>query len=209
MTTPTRTQAERRAATIDALLDATIDSLAEVGFVATTTRGVAERAGVSQGAQQHYFPTKAKLVDAAIYRLMQQLAAEAAQRGMADADERTRAEELLEQLWKLHNLPITPAVLELFNVARTDPRLAKRVAEMTADGMATIQAVAEAALPTYAKHAEFAECLQIAVATIRGTVILTAVPGGESSCPTWNVIKRQLMANLDSLLESPRDRKQA
>ena len=48
------TRAARREQAVEALLDATLESLATEGFAATTTRGVAQRAGVSQGLQQHY-----------------------------------------------------------------------------------------------------------------------------------------------------------
>src|ERR1019366_1193637 len=48
--TPRRTQQERRDETRAKLLDATIESLVEVGYSATTTRLLAERAGVSSGA---------------------------------------------------------------------------------------------------------------------------------------------------------------
>jgi AcrR family transcriptional regulator len=50
-----RTQAERRESTRTALLDAAVECLIDEGYAAVTTRGVAERAGVSQGAQQHHF----------------------------------------------------------------------------------------------------------------------------------------------------------
>jgi AcrR family transcriptional regulator len=48
-----RTHAERRETTRLALLDAAVACLMEDGYAALTTRKVAERAGVSQGAQQH------------------------------------------------------------------------------------------------------------------------------------------------------------
>src|SRR5437764_3220914 len=64
-----RTQAQRSASTRAALLDATITSLVEVGYANTTTTGIAERAGVSRGAQMHHFPTKADLVASAIEHL--------------------------------------------------------------------------------------------------------------------------------------------
>jgi AcrR family transcriptional regulator len=57
---------ERRARTISRLLDATIDSLIEVGYKATTMRGVARRAGVSQGATTHHFPRRRDLISAAL-----------------------------------------------------------------------------------------------------------------------------------------------
>src|SRR5205085_11569989 len=53
-----RTQAERRATTRTALLDAAMACLIEEGYANLTTRNVAERAGVSQGTQMHYFPSR-------------------------------------------------------------------------------------------------------------------------------------------------------
>jgi AcrR family transcriptional regulator len=53
-----RSQAERSAATRDALLDATIVCLVEDGYANTTTSRVAERAGVSRGAHLHHFQTR-------------------------------------------------------------------------------------------------------------------------------------------------------
>jgi AcrR family transcriptional regulator len=57
-----RTQAERRGATISALLDATAASLAERGYAATSTAAVAAAAGVSQGALFRHFPTRQALL---------------------------------------------------------------------------------------------------------------------------------------------------
>jgi AcrR family transcriptional regulator len=59
-------RSERRARTISRLLDATIESLVDVGFTATTVRGVAQRAGVSQGATTHHFPQRRDLIAAAL-----------------------------------------------------------------------------------------------------------------------------------------------
>jgi AcrR family transcriptional regulator len=65
-----RTHAERSATTRAALLDATIDCLAELGYAGTTTAEVVKRAGLSRGAQVHHFPTKALLISAALDRLL-------------------------------------------------------------------------------------------------------------------------------------------
>ena len=73
-TRPRRTQAERRAATRAALLQAAIDTLVEEGYAAMTTRRVAERAGVSQGTQMHYFPTKTAFVGEALRHLAERIA---------------------------------------------------------------------------------------------------------------------------------------
>ena len=64
-----RTQDERSAHTRGLLLDATIDCLHERGYANTTTTVIAERAGVSRGAQLHHFPTKRELVTSAVEHL--------------------------------------------------------------------------------------------------------------------------------------------
>ena len=68
---PRRSQAERSAATREALLDAAIDCLYEHGYSRTTTAMVAERAGLSRGAHLHHFQTRDALVAAACERLIE------------------------------------------------------------------------------------------------------------------------------------------
>ena len=58
-----KTQAERSAETRQLLIDATIDSLLAKGYVATSTTAIAERAGVTRGAQIHHFPKKLDLIE--------------------------------------------------------------------------------------------------------------------------------------------------
>ncbi|WP_148575982.1 TetR/AcrR family transcriptional regulator [Nocardioides caldifontis] len=66
-----RRQEERSAATRRALLDATVTCLAELGYVGTTSAAVAERAGLSRGAQLHHFGTRDQLLVAAVEHLAQ------------------------------------------------------------------------------------------------------------------------------------------
>ena len=51
------------------LVEVTIDSLAELGFVGTTLAQIAGRAGVSPGLVAHYFGDKDGLLDAAFRSL--------------------------------------------------------------------------------------------------------------------------------------------
>ncbi|MEV0063463.1 helix-turn-helix domain-containing protein [Nocardia sp. NPDC050718] len=200
MPNPTRTQSQRRAATVDALLDATIQVLTDGGYAALTTRRVAERAGVSQGAQQHYFPTKNALVDAALQRMVDELAAEAVATPLRAETERDRAEELLDRLWDLHNLPIGSAVIELLNAARTDTEIAEQVVPSTRAGLAAIHAIAAAALPTYARAAGFPDAISVAVSTVRGSSTLASIPGLGDVHPPWPQVRDLLMRMLDTLL---------
>lgn len=118
-----RTQAERSAETQAALLDATIDSLVEVGYARTSTTEIVRRAGVSRGAQVHHYPTKRDLVVAAVERLFSQQEQAFAERFAAlPADERTLP-RTIDLLWSLFTGPAFPAVLELVVASRTDPEL--------------------------------------------------------------------------------------
>ena len=56
------------------LIEVTIDSLAEVGFVGTTLGQIAQRAGVSPGLVAHYFGDKEALLQAAFRALAQRTA---------------------------------------------------------------------------------------------------------------------------------------
>lgn len=203
MSKQSRTQPERRAATVEALLRATIQVLTEGGYAALSTRRVAERAGVSQGAQQHYFPTKNALVFAALQRMVEELAADARATPLRAADERERAEELLDRLWDLHTLPVCPAVLELLNAARTDPDLAELVVPVTRAGLLAIHEVAAAALPTYARSPGFPDFVSVAVSTARGSSTLAAIPGFDDLHPAWPRVRALLMGVLDTLEPAP------
>src|SRR5215211_2132578 len=61
-----RREQERSRVTRLRLMGAAVDCLVEYGWAGTTTTVVAERAGVSRGAQLHHYPTRAELVVAAV-----------------------------------------------------------------------------------------------------------------------------------------------
>src|ERR1041385_7510766 len=73
-----RTQAESSEHTRELLLDATIECLVELGYARTTVQEICQRAGLSRGAQQHHFTTKAELMTSALEHLFRRPAAAAA-----------------------------------------------------------------------------------------------------------------------------------
>lgn len=121
--TTRRTQAERRGATIRALLDATAASLAEQGYAATSTAAVCARAGVSQGALFRHFPTRqALLVATAEHVAVRNVEAF---RALVDEDVAT-AEGLTRVLAHLRQVVLAPANQtwrELLVAARSDADL--------------------------------------------------------------------------------------
>ena len=126
-----RTQEERSTATRALVLDATIDSLIELGYAATTTTVIADRAGVSRGAQLHHYPTKAELVAAALEHLAGKISAEltadiAATGELPDGDARALAS--IDALGRRDSSPLFHAWLELWVAARTDDDLRRLLA---------------------------------------------------------------------------------
>jgi AcrR family transcriptional regulator len=61
-----RTQAERTAETRRRILDAVVESIAEVGFQRTTASEIVRRAGVTWGAVQHHFGAKGGILEAVL-----------------------------------------------------------------------------------------------------------------------------------------------
>ena len=68
-----RTQAERRANTRAALIDAARDLFAAKGFAATGREEIVERAGVTRGAMYHHFASKEDLFQAVYEQLETEL----------------------------------------------------------------------------------------------------------------------------------------
>jgi AcrR family transcriptional regulator len=119
-----RTQEERSAATREALMDATIECLVDYGYAGTTTTRVAQRAGLSRGAQMHHFQRKAPLVVAALLHLAERRRRELmerAERELVRAGDTTAAG--IELLWSLFSGPLFTAAIELWIAARTDAEL--------------------------------------------------------------------------------------
>jgi AcrR family transcriptional regulator len=120
-------QQERSRLTQQRLLESTVDCLVEYGWAGTTTTLIAEKAGVSRGAQLHHYPTKAALVLAAV----EHLAARRAEEIRAEAQLRTRAtalpvprlDQALDLLAGAFTGPLYRAALEVWVAARTDPAL--------------------------------------------------------------------------------------
>jgi AcrR family transcriptional regulator len=125
-----RTQAQRRAGTRRRLLDAALECLVDHGYAGTTTTQVAERAGVSRGAQLHHFPTRADLVAAAIEHLFDRMRCDYqqafSQAGGADAG------VAVDLLWSIFEQRDFAAVLELYVAARTDADLRERLTPVAA-----------------------------------------------------------------------------
>jgi AcrR family transcriptional regulator len=186
------TQAERRAETRTALLDATVECLVAYGYAKTTTVRIADLAGVSRGAQIPYFRTRTQLVSAAVSHLAEERIKAVHRRFAARS---ISLEEGLDALWEEHQGDVFDAALELWVASRTDPELRKKLLRVERDVLAAIAREAEAALGPIAHRPDFTEDLIFALATIRGLALLRISNGGsgQALAERWQQTRDRLV----------------
>jgi AcrR family transcriptional regulator len=113
-------QQDRSRVTRRRLLDATIESLAEVGWDRTTVVAVAARAGVSRGAAQHHFSTRDELVLAAVDEVRGEILADLRRHVPVVAAREDRSMAVLEMLSDIWTSTFGRAATHLWVAASTD-----------------------------------------------------------------------------------------
>ncbi len=124
---PRLTQDEKTAETRRRLLDAAIACLIERGYANTTTSEIAERAGLSRGAQLYHFPKKEELLTCAVEHLFELMFGEMKEKVSRLTDENDRRAVAIDLLWEIANGRLTTAWLELMVASRTDSYLRESV----------------------------------------------------------------------------------
>jgi AcrR family transcriptional regulator len=143
-TLPRRTQAERRAAARDRLLQAAAELIAERGLAAVTLAQVGDRAGYSRGIANHHFGTKAALIEELISQVEREFTAATAPVRNLDAtvDELVTTSSIFIRL--LEDLPaIHRAFLVLWAAAVADDELRPRMAASDATFRDAVTAILE------------------------------------------------------------------
>ncbi|MEU8798402.1 TetR/AcrR family transcriptional regulator [Spirillospora sp. NPDC048819] len=191
---------EQRAATRRLLVDAAVESLVEKGVAATTTLEVQRRAGVSRGALLHHFPTHEELLGAAVGRLVQRNE-DAVQEELAAAppseDGLLRSVRVLRAALRR---PAFGAELELWAVARTNPRL--RQVLRRAEGAARrdlYRVIGEVLGPDVTAAPSYPLVAELTVQMLRGMAISDALyrdgTGGDALLERWIEVVRPLLTD--------------
>lgn len=128
---PRRSQADRSAATRAKVIAAARDVLCAQGYSGATMHAIRDAAGMSLGAIQHQFPTKAKIMAAvaaefSAYRIG--VYREAIRRGTTP---RESMENLIDANFRMVSRPEMAAVLEIHLARRNDPDLDREVGPST------------------------------------------------------------------------------
>jgi AcrR family transcriptional regulator len=112
------------------LLEAALDSLAAVGYSATTVSVVAARAGVSRGAAQHHFPTRADLFAAAVEYMTEVRLTEIRQQATTLPSGAERTEAIVGLLADVYTGPLFRAALHLWVAASTEEPLRQQIVRL-------------------------------------------------------------------------------
>jgi AcrR family transcriptional regulator len=125
-----RSHAERTGKTVELIIDATIDAIAEIGLRNATTGEISRRAGVSIGALFHHFGTRLDLIVAAVEHHLELRFTRFSEVADALLHDATRAEPraLIGAFRSITREPRSMVWLEVLMAARTDPELRARVA---------------------------------------------------------------------------------
>ncbi len=128
---PRRSQADRSAATRAKVIAAARDVLCAQGYSGATMHAIRDAAGMSLGAIQHQFPTKAKIMAAvaaefSAYRIG--VYREAIRSGTTP---RESMEKLIDANFRMVSRPEMAAVLEIHLARRNDPDLDREVGPST------------------------------------------------------------------------------
>jgi AcrR family transcriptional regulator len=189
-----RTQSERRAATRAALVEATIACLVDLGYANTTTRDIAERAGVTPGALQHHFRAKVELLVEARRRISVEIVeGMVGDRALLELPLLERSEELLDRMWLLYRGPLFQAGMELWIAARTDPQLREKLIEVQRFGGESIAAGTALLFPEIADQASAIQLMATVDATLRGLAVLSFVNDADAD-RAWPWTRANLLA---------------
>ncbi len=190
-----RTQVQRRAETRGKLLDATIQSLLEVGYAATTARRVADLAGVSQGAQTHHFPRRVDLMAAAVERLAAERIAELhelATRFPAATDQRLEA--IVDLLWADFSSSTFAVFVKLWVAAADDSELYARLVAVEHQVARAIGQLTRELSGELAERRHWERSVQLALAALRGLALTEQFePRGRSHRDLWPIIRPALL----------------
>jgi AcrR family transcriptional regulator len=171
-----RTQQQRREETIARLLDASIDSIIDVGYARASAAVIAKRAQVSDGALFRHFPTMGDFMAATAREVMRrQLDSFTKQVAEIPAD-KPALQAALAIMRDVTGNPTNAVMYELMVAARTDEKLRTTLQEVLTEYAANIYDVARA-LPGADRFPDdtFTALVAIITNTFDGAAIVRAV----------------------------------
>jgi AcrR family transcriptional regulator len=197
-----RTQQQRREETVSRLLDASIDTIVEVGYARASAKVIAKRAEVSDGALFRHFPTMGDLMGATAHEALRRQLDSFTKQVTEIPSNQPALPAVLTILRDLTGNAISAVAHELFIAARTDEKLRTTLQEVMATYVENIHDVAMA-LPEADGYPadEVAAIVATFINAFDGAALVRAVmPSSDISSD----IEEKRIRLLSSLLEGPR-----
>jgi AcrR family transcriptional regulator len=138
-----RTQQQRREETVARLLDASIDSIIEVGYARASAAVIAKRAEVSDGALFRHFPTMGDFMGATAREVMRRQLEVFTKRVAEIPADQPALEAVLTILRDVTGNATNAVMYELLIAARTDEKLRATLQEVMAAYTANIYDIAK------------------------------------------------------------------
>ena len=150
--------------------------LVERGYAGTSSRLAAERAGVSLGALQHHFRTRANISVEALGSASARLAEEFVATSTVSGDMMERFGSILDRLFVVFRGPTFAAAVEIHLASRTDSDLQAAVLTLNRDVEVLILKSAGDLLPEVRDDPDFAALISTSVSAVRGLALTMMTP---------------------------------
>jgi AcrR family transcriptional regulator len=171
------------------------------GYVALTTRRVAERVGIAQSTVMHHFETREALLVEAVIHAALGLAEQALERiDLAALRTPAHREAVLDEAWAEFTAPQALAAAQLWAAVWGEPELAPVLRQLEERLTAIIIGTASALFPELTENPRLPALLDAAVSLIRGLVLAIPVWGHEAVTARWLQIKPIFLDSMAQIL---------
>ena len=173
---PRRTQAERTEETRLRLLKATIFSVSEGGYSRATLTEITQRAGVSIGAAQHHFQSKADLILATVEYVFTEMHLFVAEMSPTSGTMEERLDKMISVYWSWFSSPEYLAAWELILGARHDTKLFRELRKRVVLGVERVNHLWKAAFSDIElSNEEVRQLVQFTFGIMRGLALSDVV----------------------------------
>jgi len=170
----------RSAATRESILDAALECLVERGYARTATADVAERAGVSRGAQLHHFPTRDGLLAATVEHLAKRRLAELRLTLEGRAVDGDEIDAAIDFIWSAYSDSTAYAGLELVIAARTDEDLLRNLRPVAERLDESLQLAGRESAPHPRDRERLKAFRNLVIVAIQGLAVMRIVKDDEA-----------------------------
>ncbi|MFE3060407.1 TetR/AcrR family transcriptional regulator [Nocardia sp. NPDC059239] len=195
-----RTQAQRTAQMRRALIEATIASIRDAGYHATTNRSVAELSGASLGAMSHHFANRNELIASALDEVGNRVITELGERAAAiTATGTNRIRGTLDVLWTLFSGDLFQVWLKVWFAAADDPELYAALAPIERRLSDTIATEIAKLTPPHLDRKSWVRRVGVAMDAIRGLALTQQLEPRrpERGRDRWPTVRSELLRMIE------------